>query len=195
MTDRAEAVRTGLPDRPTLDGLEDKWASRWQEEGTYAFDRAYGLDSGAFSAKAALARALSMQLRLSAPVLPYVTEEAWSWWRHGSVHRAPWPTVAELDLAATDGDRAALRLAGTVLAQVRRAKSERRLSMRVEVPLAEVRGTATELDLLGLVAADLRSAGRIGKLDLFPSGTSELMVACTFPSQIGCRTALPRCGA
>src|SRR3954452_16424397 len=24
---------------PTLDGLEDKWTRRWQEEGTYTFDR------------------------------------------------------------------------------------------------------------------------------------------------------------
>src|SRR5687767_8776180 len=39
MTDTARTARTGLPDRPTLDGLEEKWARRWQEEGTYAFDR------------------------------------------------------------------------------------------------------------------------------------------------------------
>ena len=28
-----------VPDRPSLDGLEDKWGPVWQEEGTYAFDR------------------------------------------------------------------------------------------------------------------------------------------------------------
>ena len=28
-----------MPERPSLDGLEEKWARRWQEEGTYAFDR------------------------------------------------------------------------------------------------------------------------------------------------------------
>jgi valyl-tRNA synthetase len=32
-------ARAGLPERPSLDGLEDKWARRWQEEDTYAFDR------------------------------------------------------------------------------------------------------------------------------------------------------------
>jgi valyl-tRNA synthetase len=32
-------ARAGLPERPSLDGLEDKWARRWQEEGTYTFDR------------------------------------------------------------------------------------------------------------------------------------------------------------
>src|SRR5437773_12558450 len=38
-------------ERRSLDGLEDKWSRRWQEEGTYAFDRSkeradvYAIDS------------------------------------------------------------------------------------------------------------------------------------------------------
>jgi valyl-tRNA synthetase len=28
-----------VPDKPSLDGLEDKWAAVWQEQDTYAFDR------------------------------------------------------------------------------------------------------------------------------------------------------------
>src|SRR3954451_968752 len=39
MTDTGRTARAGLPERPSLDGLEDKWARRWQEEGTYTFDR------------------------------------------------------------------------------------------------------------------------------------------------------------
>ncbi|MDT5029892.1 MAG: valyl-tRNA synthetase [Actinoplanes sp.] len=39
MTDTGRTARAGLPERPSLDGLEEKWARRWQEEGTYAFDR------------------------------------------------------------------------------------------------------------------------------------------------------------
>ncbi|HWN25754.1 MAG TPA: class I tRNA ligase family protein, partial [Actinomycetospora sp.] len=30
---------TRVPEKPTLDGLEDRWAGVWEDEGTYAFDR------------------------------------------------------------------------------------------------------------------------------------------------------------
>ncbi|WP_433127204.1 valine--tRNA ligase [Micromonospora sp. CA-240977] len=144
-------------------------------------ERAYGTGAAADSARAALASALSVQLRLFAPVLPYVTEEVWSWWRYGSVHRAPWPTTYEVARSIEgSGDPALLRLAGDALSQVRRAKSERKLSMRAEVPLAEALGPAALLEQLTLVADDLRAAGRIGKLDMLPDRTPELVIACAF---------------
>src|SRR4051812_2644130 len=39
MTDTARTARAGVPERPTLDGIEETWARHWQEDGTYAFDR------------------------------------------------------------------------------------------------------------------------------------------------------------
>ncbi|SCE79480.1 valyl-tRNA synthetase [Micromonospora viridifaciens] len=144
-------------------------------------ERAYGSGPGADSARAALATALSVQLRLFAPVLPFVTEEVWSWWRYGSVHRAPWPTTYEVGRAVQGpGDPELLRLAADALGQVRRAKSERKLSMKADVPLAEALGPAALLDQLTLVADDLRAAGRIGKLDFLPDRTPELVIACAF---------------
>jgi len=143
-------------------------------------ERAYGTGPAADSARAALATALGTLLRLFAPFLPYVTEEVWSWWRYGSVHRTPWPTTYELDRAAAGGDPAVLRVTSEALHQVRRAKSERRVSMRTDVPLAEVLGPAAELSLISAAEDDLRAAGRIGKLDLLPDRTPELVVACAF---------------
>jgi valyl-tRNA synthetase len=137
-------------------------------------ERAYG---GSASARATLALALSVQLRLFAPILPYVTEEVWSWWRYGSIHRAQWPSTRELAVA---GDPAVLAVTSEALHQIRRAKSDRRLSMKATVPLAEVLGPPAELELLALAEPDLRAAGGIGRLDLLPGRTDSLVVACAF---------------
>jgi len=143
-------------------------------------ERAYAEGPAADSARAALAAGLSVLLRLFAPVLPYVTEEVWSWWRYGSVHRSTWPTRHELTRVAPEGDESLLDLAGEALRQVRKAKSDRKLSMKAEVPLAEALGPAALLDRLALIEGDLKAAGRIGKLDRLPDRTPELVIACAF---------------
>jgi valyl-tRNA synthetase len=129
--------------------------------------RAYGCDDPAAtaSAQAALALALSTLIRLLAPFLPYVTEEVWSWWQEGSVHRAPWPTAAEL--GTLDGSsRGVLTAVSEVLAQVRKAKSEAGRSMRAPVGHLVVSAPADQLDLIGLGADDLRDAGTVSELEL-----------------------------
>src|SRR5699024_883631 len=98
-------------------------------------DRAYNRDGDipeqeAVSARAALAIAVDTFLRLFAPVLPFATEEVWSWYRTGSVHRASWPEVGPLRAAAVDGDAALVEFTGAALAVLRKVKSEAKVSQR-----------------------------------------------------------------
>jgi valyl-tRNA synthetase len=146
-------------------------------------ERAYGGhgDEGAASARAALGTALDVLLRLFAPFLPFVTEEVWSWWREGSVHRAPWP--ADYDVAVEGGDVELLGIVGKALSQVRGAKSTAQVSMRADVPSAVITGPGADLDRLSHVAADLAAAGRITDLSFEATGDdSDLHVAVILES-------------
>jgi valyl-tRNA synthetase len=129
-------------------------------------DRAYGGqgDAGAASARAALRVALDVLLRLLAPILPYATEEVWSWWHDGSVHRAAWPTADEVKPVAGEADPAMLGAVGAALAGVRKAKSEAKVGMRAEVPSMTLAGPAAALDQIRSAISDLSAAGKIADI-------------------------------
>jgi valyl-tRNA synthetase len=119
--------------------------------------RAY---AGSDSARAALATALDRLLRLFAPHMPFVTEEVWSWWREGSVHRAEWPGADDLGAFASD-DLAIYPAASAVLGEIRKAKSESKRSMRTEVVAVAVQAPPELLRALRPALDDVRDAGRV----------------------------------
>jgi valyl-tRNA synthetase len=123
-------------------------------------ERAYGSqgEAAASSARAALRKALDVQLRLLAPFLPFVTEEVWSWWRSGSIHLAGWPEVAELPEV---GNPLLLEDVAAALMGIRGAKSTAKVSMKTEISRAEFTGPAESLERLREIEADLRAVGRI----------------------------------
>jgi valyl-tRNA synthetase len=153
--------------------------------------RAYG-DRGpaaAASAVATLRAALSAVLRLLAPFLPFVTEEAWSWWQAGSVHRAAWPDPAALlalaDAAETAGGTAAgrtaaggsgagpagtaaLDAAAAAIGAVRRAKSRAQLPMKAVVAQLILTAPPEQVDALAAAAPDVSAAGHVSEITLRP---------------------------
>jgi valyl-tRNA synthetase len=136
-------------------------------------ERAYGGrgDQAARSAQVTLAIALSVLHRLFAPILPFVTEEVWSWWQEGSIHRADWPTAASIRQMSVNGDAAVLAAVGSALSGIRKAKSDAKTSMRTDVARAEISGSAEHIDRVLAVADDLKAAGRVSELVLTPSET------------------------
>ncbi|MFD4420019.1 valine--tRNA ligase [Agromyces sp. NPDC058484] len=127
-------------------------------------ERAYGDPSPEqASAVAALKTALSVLLRLLAPIIPFATEEAWRWSNEGSVHRAAWPTLDDL-VARGEAGVELLELASLALTGIRRAKTEAKASQKTPVTRAVITAPAAAIALLESAASDLGSVGRIATL-------------------------------
>jgi valyl-tRNA synthetase len=148
-------------------------------------ERAYDEAGGAAteSARATLALALHVQLRLLAPFLPFVTEEVWSWWQTGSIHRSSWPAVSEL--GELTGDPAVLDAVAAALVGIRGAKSQAKVSMRRELTAVEFTGLQATLDAVRLAEDDLRRAGRITADPTYVVGNgADLSVSATVAEEV-----------
>jgi valyl-tRNA synthetase len=135
--------------------------------------RAYGETQDSSSARVSLRRALSVLQRLLAPMLPFATEEVWSWWQSGSIHRTNWPTSNETLAGCTankDG-LAELDAIYIVLAAVRRAKTEAKVSQRAEVAKLKVTSDAKTLNVLRTNIDDLRNAGALQEIEYTESSS------------------------
>jgi valyl-tRNA synthetase len=138
--------------------------------------RAYGEHGDAESARHALRLALSTMLRLFAPFLPFVTEEVWSWWHEGSVHRSSWPDAAELRSVAGGADALPSAVAAEVLGEIRKAKTEAKKSLIAPVDSVSIVDTSARIAAAAAAADDIRAAGRVGSPLAMAEGP-ELTVA------------------
>ena len=136
--------------------------------------RAYSEGTGSDSARAALQRALSTLQRLFAPHIPFATEEVWSWWQTGSIHRASWPTRTDLLGGTTpiESTEVLLDAVCNVLAVIRRTKTEAKVSQRAEVEHVLVNATEKQISLLQMGVVDLLNAGVAQQIE-FASHASE----------------------
>jgi valyl-tRNA synthetase len=147
--------------------------------------RRYGEQTpeGAASANAALTAALSVMLRLFAPFLPFVTEEVWSWWRDGSVHKAAWPTAGELTSLLADhrtetvhADQQTYAWATDVLFAVRKQRSEAKQPLKVPITSVTVKAEADRVALMPVVEADLKAALRVQVFETSVGEPREIVV-------------------
>ena len=116
-------------------------------------ERAYAGDA---SAVYTLRTALEIVLRLLAPVIPFATEEVWSWTHDDSIHLAPWPVLETVE------PRGLLLAVSEALIGIRRAKTDAKASQKTEVLSATLAGPA----MLAEAADDLKAVGRIAELTL-----------------------------
>ncbi len=141
-------------------------------------ERAYNQsDVGQASAALALRTALSTLLRLLAPVLSFATEEAWSWFEEGSIHRSAWP-----EPTAIDGDPAILAAVSEALIAVRRAKTEAKASQKTPVARVVISGPEATVAAITRAEGDLKAVGRIDEVE-YGSGDSLSVADITLVPQ------------
>ena len=148
-------------------------------------DRSYG-GSGTddqVSAHVTLATALDVLLRLFAPFTPFVTEEVWSWWRTGSVHRAQWPADEALSHPGSSVDPELLASVAAALTEIRRTKTEAKVSQKTEVASVTIQAPASVVSAIKAAEGDLTAAGRIKSLVTEEAGEEITIADISFVEQ------------
>ena len=92
-----------------------------------------------------------------------------------SIHRAAWPTTADLPVSPRNG--ASFAMATTVLSEIRKAKAQAQKGVGAPIAHLEVTANGAALELLEPVIADVVSAAKAGRYELIANeGTAEPVV-------------------
>lgn len=137
--------------------------------------------AGRVSAVATLRLGLNVLLRLFAPVLPYITEEVWSWafaeeTGQPTIHRAPWPSVQELAWVGPPAYPESLQLALDALATLHKAKTDRGGSAGRPVEKLELLIDSGGAARVQAVLADVLASARVREHRMIESATPGFTV-------------------
>ena len=117
------------------------------------------------SAVAGLRLGLNVLLRLFAPMMPYITEEIWSWafaqeTGHVSIHKAPWP--GDADFQGIDAPRSAesFDVAVACITELRKYKTEHELSISREIERLTLVAHPDTLEIVKATLGDVMAAIR-----------------------------------
>ena len=158
------------------------------------------------SAVAALRLGLSVLLRLFAPVLPYITEEVWSWAfaeevdaggdeASRSVHRARWPDASDFQGIEAPAHAESFDVAVAALAAINKAKADAEVSMGRGVASLRLAVAPSTEPVLAGVAADVLAAARVAAHEIESDASLEAGVCVVRAIEFAEREPRPRSDA
>ncbi len=125
-----------------------------------------GDPDGRRSAVAALRLALDVLIRLFAPFVPFITEEIWSWSfaeERGTpfVHRAPWPSLAELAPIPSPASPDSFALGCALFAALNKKKTESGASVGRVVTSATIAANEALMPRIEPALGDVLAAAKV----------------------------------
>lgn len=119
------------------------------------------------------------------PSNPYITEEIWQWAfaadsdMNPSVHKSPWPSLAEIESIPAPQQEALWTVTLAVVEQVRKAKADASLSMAAPVKSVNITCTPDAKKCIETAADDITRMLRIEALTI-TEADGDMQVNITF---------------